>query len=218
MATATLASDPMALRRSGFTTCKIKPTPKGGDPVGGELTAALVKAGTTDLGADLETLLQRFPLRAARWLSVIARRGGNTEVVTAPWVAESRSKEVTFAHDLTERADIEQQLTVLARELGTEVVAAGRRVVRVAVMVRSSSFYTQTPKAKLRGGPSTDLEVISHAALSVLEKIELRWPVRLIGVRAALHLDERQDPQSRHTNDGRPGIGRGQEPTAPPTA
>jgi DNA polymerase IV len=47
--------------------------------------------------ADLETLLQRFPIRAARWLSDIARGGGDTEVVTEPWIARSRSKEVTFA-------------------------------------------------------------------------------------------------------------------------
>jgi DNA polymerase-4 len=77
--------------------------------------------------ADLETLLQRFPVRAARWLSDIARGGGDTEVVTEPWVARSRSKEVTFARDLTQRAAVEKQLTVLARELGEEVVAAGRR-------------------------------------------------------------------------------------------
>jgi DNA polymerase-4 len=140
--------------------------------------------------ADLETLLQRFPPRAARWLSVIARGGGDTEVVTEPWVAKSRSKEVTFARDLTERADIEEQLTVLARELGTEVAAAGRRVIRVGVKVRSSSFFTQTREAKLRGGPTTDLDVISRAALSVLEKFELKRPVRLLGVRADLHLDE----------------------------
>jgi len=140
--------------------------------------------------ADLETLLQRFPPRAAQWLCVIARGGGDTEVVTEPWVAKSRSKEVTFARDLTERADIEQQLSVLARELGAEVVAAGRRVVRVAVKVRSSSFFTQTRETKLRGGPTTDLEVISGAALSVLEKFELKRPVRLLGVRADLDVDE----------------------------
>jgi DNA polymerase IV len=140
-------------------------------------------------GADLETLLGRFPPRAAGWLSVIARGGGDTEVVTEPWVARSRSKEVTFARDLTERADIERQLTVLARELGAEVVAAGRRVVRVAVKVRTSSFFTQTRETKLRGGPTTDLEVISGTALAVLAKIELRRPVRLLGVRADLEHD-----------------------------
>jgi DNA polymerase IV len=140
--------------------------------------------------ADLDTLLQRFPPRAARWLSDIARGGGDTEVVTEPWVARSRSKEVTFGHDLTARAEIEQQLTVLARELGAEVVAAGRRVIRVAVKVRSSSFFTQTREAKLRGGPTTDLEVICRTALSVLEKFELKRPVRLLGVRADLQLDD----------------------------
>ena len=140
--------------------------------------------------ADLETLLQRFPVRAARWLSDIARGGGDTEVVTEPWVARSRSKEVTFARDLTRRADVEEQLAVLARELGTEVVAAGRRVIRVGVKVRSSSFFTQTREAKLRGGPTTDLEVITRTALTVLEKFELKRPVRLLGVRADLQLDE----------------------------
>jgi DNA polymerase-4 len=140
--------------------------------------------------ADLATLLQRFPPRAARWLSDIARGGGDTEVATEPWVARSRSKEVTFARDLTDRAEIEEQLSGLARELGAEVAAAGRQVIRVAVKVRSSSFFTQTREAKLRGGPTTDLEVISRTALAVLEKFELKRPVRLLGVRADLRLDD----------------------------
>ncbi len=139
--------------------------------------------------ADTSTLLQRFTPRAAGWLSVIARGGGDTEVVTEPWVARSRSKEVTFPQDLTERAEIEQQVTRLARELGAEVVAAGRRVIRVGVKVRSSSFFTQTREAKLRGGPTTDLDVIADAAHAVLGKFELRRPVRLLGVRADLDLD-----------------------------
>ena len=63
-------------------------------------------------------------------------------------------------------------------------------MIRVAVKVRSSSFFTQTREAKLREGPTTDLEVISGTALSVLAKFELKRPVRLLGVRADLHLDE----------------------------
>jgi DNA polymerase-4 len=136
--------------------------------------------------AQPETLLQRFPIRAAGWLLDTARGGGDTDVVIEPWVARSRSKETTFAADLTERAQIEEQLTVLARELGAEVAAAGRQVIRVAVKVRSSSFFTQTRETKLRGGPTTDLDVIAGTALSVLEKFELRRPVRLLGVRADL--------------------------------
>ncbi|WP_030435227.1 DNA polymerase IV [Actinoplanes subtropicus] len=140
--------------------------------------------------ADLDTLTRSFPPRAARWLVVVARGGGETEVVTEPWVARSRSKEVTFDRDLTERTEIEEQVVALARALGAEVTAAGRRVIRVGVKVRTASFFTRTREAKLRGGPTTDPDVIARAALAVLEKFELTRPVRLLGVRADLEMDE----------------------------
>jgi len=140
--------------------------------------------------AEMETLTERFPPRAAQWLSVNARGGGDIEVVTEPWVAKSRSKEVTFARDLTDRGEIERHVRVLARELGTEVVADGRQVIRVGVKVRSSSFFTQTREAKLPGGPTTDVDVISGAAVVVLAKFPLTRPVRLLGVRADLDLGE----------------------------
>ncbi|MFF5288109.1 DNA polymerase IV [Paractinoplanes globisporus] len=140
--------------------------------------------------AGLETLAPRFTPRAATWLVVIARGGGDTEVVTEPWVARSRSKEVTFDRDLTERTEIEEQVTALARALGAEVVAAGRRVIRVGVKVRTASFFTQTREAKLRDGPTTDPDVIAHAALTVLTKFELDRPVRLLGVRADLLVND----------------------------
>ncbi|GIE97711.1 DNA polymerase IV [Paractinoplanes rishiriensis] len=139
--------------------------------------------------AGPDRLQERFPPRAARWLTVIARGGGDTEIVTEPWVAKSRSKEVTFPHDLTDRADVETQLTTLARALTAEVAAAGRQVIRVGVKVRSSTFFTQTREAKLRGGPTTDPDVIAAAAREVLTKFELKRPVRLLGVRADLHVD-----------------------------
>jgi DNA polymerase-4 len=140
--------------------------------------------------AGLETLAPRFTPRAAAWLVVIARGGGDTEVVTEPWVARSRSKEVTFDRDLTERTEIEEQVTALARALGAEVVAAGRRVIRVGVKVRTASFFTQTREAKLRDGPTTDPDVIAHAALAVLTKFDLDRPVRLLGVRADLLVND----------------------------
>jgi hypothetical protein len=64
---------------------------------------------------------------------------------------------------------------------GVGPTTAGRRVIRVAVKVRSSSFFTQTRQAKLRGGPTTELEVVTRTALSVLAKFELKRPVRLLG-------------------------------------
>jgi DNA polymerase IV len=151
--------------------------------------AALGLATVADLAAaDPATLHRGFPPRAAKWLIVIARGGGDTEIVTEPWVARSRSKEVTFPVDLTDRAEIASQVSGLARELGKEVVADGRQVIRVGVKVRSASFFTRTRETKLRDGPTTDLDVIAAAALTVLEKFELDRPVRLLGVRADLLL------------------------------
>jgi DNA polymerase-4 len=41
---------------------------------------------------------------------------------------------------------------------------------------------------KLRGGPTTDPAEVSAAALTVLGKIELDRPVRLLGVRVDLEM------------------------------
>ena len=90
-----------------------------------------------------------------------------------------------------------------ALELGLADVARGRhaqvsrswraapgRVIRVGVKVRTWSFFTPTREAKLPDGPTTDPDVIAHMALTVLGKFELTRPVRLLGVRADLQLDE----------------------------
>jgi DNA polymerase-4 len=139
--------------------------------------------------ADPGPLLERFGPTMGPWLPRLARGAGDTQVVTAPWVARSRSRETTFPHDLTDRKEIEQRLTMLARELGRDVVDGGRRVSRVAVKVRFASFFTQTRITTLRSGPTTDLAEIEQAALTVLDRFDLDRPVRLLGVRADLTLD-----------------------------
>ncbi|MEV6926523.1 DNA polymerase IV [Dactylosporangium sp. NPDC051485] len=139
---------------------------------------------------DLVRLQERFPVRAAQWLLVIAAGGGDTEIVTEPWIARSRSKEETFAADLSDPADIEREVERLTRELGAEVVAAGRRVVKVAVKARTSSFYTVIRETKIRQGPTTDLDVMVSTAMTALAKVEMRRPVRLLGVRADLESEE----------------------------
>ncbi|MEV0131948.1 hypothetical protein AB0H83_26225 [Dactylosporangium sp. NPDC050688] len=108
-------------------------------------------------------------------------------VDTEPWVARSRSRETTFAEDLTDRDEIAGHVAALARALGASVVADGRQVTHVAVKVRFASFATPTRVMKLRGGPTTDLDTIERAALAVLEKFDLTGRrVRLVGVRTDL--------------------------------
>jgi DNA polymerase-4 len=70
----------------------------------------------------------------------------------------------------------------LAEALTAEIVGEGRSAARVFVTVRTSSFFTRTLATKL-ADPTTDAVTVSAAALRVLERFELRKPVRLLGVR-----------------------------------
>ena len=67
------------------------------------------------------------------------------------------------------------------------MVAEARIVTRVAVTVRTSTFYTRTKIRKL-DQPTTDADAIVAAALRVLDLFELDRPVRLLGVRLELRM------------------------------
>jgi DNA polymerase-4 len=75
----------------------------------------------------------------------------------------------------------------LARQALDEVVAARRIVTRVAVTVRTATFYTRTKIRKL-AAPCTDPDVITATALHVLDLFELDRPIRLLGVRLELEM------------------------------
>jgi DNA polymerase IV len=100
-------------------------------------------------------------------------------------VPRSRSHVVTFARDLTDRAEMDHAVTDLARRTLKDVVTEARIVARVAVTVRTATFYTRTKIRKL-AEPSTDPDVIVAAVLQILDLFELDRPVRLLGVRLEL--------------------------------
>ena len=142
--------------------------------------------------ADAELLTSTFGPRTGLWVLLLAKGGGDTEVSAAPWVPRSRSHEVTFARDLTDRAEMDQAVTDLARRTLDDVVAITSRariVARVAVTVRTATFYTRTKIRKL-AEPSTDPDIIVAAALQILGLFELDRPVRLLGVRLELEMPE----------------------------
>jgi DNA polymerase IV len=132
--------------------------------------------------ADPAELATRFGPSIGPWLQRLAAGDGDTVVSAAPWVARSRSRETTFARDLTDRADIEAQVVSLARELVESTVTPDRPVARVAVKVRFAPFFTQTRIMKLPS-PTVDTAEIEQAALTVLDRFRHTRPVRLLGVR-----------------------------------
>lgn len=135
--------------------------------------------------ADEQLLASTFGPTIGPWLRRMGNGVGDTTISTAPRLARGRSRSVTYPHDLTERAEIEARITELAHAVTAEVVAEDRVVERVAVTVRTSTFFTRTKSSKLPT-PTTDADSVARAALFVLDRFELDRPVRLLGVRVDL--------------------------------
>ena len=157
--------------------------------VGPKTAKKLAALGITTVwelaNGDAELLTSTFGPRTGLWLLLLAKGGGDAGVSAEPWVPRSRSHVVTFPRDLTDRADMDSAVTELARQALDDVLASARIVTRVAVTVRTATFYTRTKIRKLPA-PSTDADVIIAAALRVLDLFELDRPIRLLGVRLEL--------------------------------
>ena len=135
--------------------------------------------------SDHRELAQQFGPTIGPYLKMLGLGGDDSPVVDEPHVARSRSREVTFEHDLTSRTEIDEHVARLGAEVTESVVAEGRRVTHVAVKVRTATFFTRTKIHKLPQ-PTTDPAEVARAALVVLDRFELTRPVRLLGVRVVL--------------------------------
>ncbi len=157
--------------------------------VGPKTAKKLAAMGITtvaDLAAtDAAVLTSTFGPTTGLWILLLAKGGGDTTVSAQPWVPRSRSHVVTFPEDLTDRAEMDAAVVDLAQRTLTEIVEQDRVVTRVAVTVRTNTFYTRTKIRKLPS-PTTADDVIVDTALDVLDQFELDRPVRLLGVRLEL--------------------------------
>jgi DNA polymerase IV len=135
--------------------------------------------------ADVDRMRARFGPTTGPWFVMLGRGVGSTSITAEPWVRRGLSHQTTFPRDLTDRDEIESALTELARQVTTDVVADGRWIERVGIVVRFPSFYTPTRVTKLPA-PTQDPGVVAQAAISLLDRLDLRRPVRLLGVRAEL--------------------------------
>ncbi|GAA3706419.1 DNA polymerase IV [Microlunatus aurantiacus] len=140
----------------------------------------------TDLAtADREDLASWFGPSTGPWLRALARGGTSRTVHPEERLARSRSKQVTFAHDLTEADEIATRVAALTEDVCRTVFAEGRTVTHVGVIVRTSTFFTQVKTGKL-AAPSTEVAPVVTKAREVLGRFEITRPVRLLGVRVDL--------------------------------
>ncbi len=150
--------------------------------------------------ADVAVLRARFGPTMGAWYLLLARGVGSTEVTAEPWVPRSRSRQTTFVTDLNARADIEREIVALAHRVTADVTVEGRWIRRVAIVVRSASFFTRTRITTL-ARPTQDPDDVASAAVGLLDRVDLRRPVRLLGVRAEL-VPENDPAQTDSLRDG----------------
>ncbi|MFZ2240828.1 MAG: DNA polymerase IV [Gordonia amarae] len=141
------------------------------------------------IGTPRDRLISIFGPHQGNWLYVLCRGGGDSSITVQPWVAKSHSKSRTFARDLTGPDELAHEAGELARELLKQVVAEKRDVFRVAVTVRTTTFYTRTKSHKLRAATVSADDLLPEVE-ALLAKFELDRPVRLLGVRFDLLDDE----------------------------
>jgi DNA polymerase-4 len=156
--------------------------------IGGKTARKLAEAGVTTVRqlalADPADLARRFGPKMGPWYWELARGASGTEVTATPWLAKSRSREVTFQTNIADRAELSTQVVALARRVADDVVEESRPAHRVGVKVRFAPFTTQTRSMTLPE-PTSDPAVLETAALTVLDMFEHGRPVRLLGVWAS---------------------------------
>ena len=133
-------------------------------------------------GTDAQTLADRLGPRMGPWYRRLGRGVDTSPVDPSPWVPRGHGRETTFQQDLTEWAQVADEVRRLAARVLEDVRAEGRPVVRVGLKLRYVPFETRTRSLTLPA-PTLDEEVVSAAAVGLLSRLDDTRAVRLVGVR-----------------------------------
>ncbi len=160
--------------------------------VGPKTAERLTGIGIRTIGelqvAPAELLAGRFGERQARLLRARAHFHDDSPVETER-IAKSRSSEVTFPRDVSDRSELEATMIDLARELADGLRTRALRARTVAVKIRLDDWTTVT-RARTLACFVDDAATIGGTALELLRAYAPARPVRLLGVRVAAFEDE----------------------------
>jgi DNA polymerase-4 len=155
--------------------------------IGPKTAARLAELGLTTLAAlgaaPERVLVERFGPNLGRELG---RRGRfeHDGVIGAARKVVSESRERTFDTDISDPAQMREQLSLMAEELCAGLAAHGRRGRTIGIKVRLDDWTTVT-RARTVAEPTSDAQLISAVALELLREYAPARAVRLLGVRVA---------------------------------
>jgi len=137
----------------------------------GELSIMPLSALKSHLGASGE-LLQRYA------------SGIDDREIEPPSAAKSISRETTFGQDTRDRLLLKATLRYLSERVGSELRQQGKQARCVTLKLRYSDFTTITRRHTLGQASDTD-QTIFDTGLKLLKRIQVKQPVRLIGIGVA---------------------------------
>jgi DNA polymerase-4 len=132
--------------------------------------------------ADHDVLTAEFGPRMGLWYAALGRGAGSATVDDSPWVARGHSRETTYQQNLAETAEIEDALRALTAQVLDDIEREGRPVTRLTLKIRYAPFFTKTFSRTLPAA-TTDREVVTAEALTLIRKREPGREIRLLGLR-----------------------------------
>jgi DNA polymerase-4 len=132
--------------------------------------------------ADVEVLADEIGPTMGPWLHRLGRGVDSARVDPSPYVPVAHGREETYQSDLDDWDVVRRELRALAHRVVVDIDAESRPARRVGIKVRFRTFTTLTRSLTL-AEPSNDPDLIAGAAETLLDRIESRAPVRLLGVR-----------------------------------
>jgi DNA polymerase-4 len=153
----------------------------------GPVTAKKLRAIGIERLVDVRTapaeLLQNTVGSLAEWLLQLAH-GIDDRSVEPNRETKSISSETTFAKDVTDWQEMNQQIQSLAEDVAEQLKRKGLRARTVTIKVRYNNFKTVTRSHSTEYFTDSRVEVVNRAQM-LLERTEAaQKPVRLLGVGA----------------------------------
>jgi len=156
--------------------------------VGAKTEQALREMGITTIGelasCPLEEIGKTFGMPGIIMHSYA--NGTDNRAVEMPGESKSINRQITFAHDTSDRNFLESNLRGLCNEISAKLRSHDKQATCVTLKLRYADFTTITRQATLTEA-SNATQAISSIALRLLNKtlLERQKPIRLIGVKVS---------------------------------
>ena len=139
-----------------------------------------------DLAAtEARVLADRLGPTMGPWFRRLGRGVDSSPVDATPWVARGHGREVTFQENQSDWMAVADAVRELASQVTDDIGAEGRPAARVGMKLRYAPFETRSRSLTLPA-PTSDVAVITDAALDLLTRFDQTRAVRLVGVRAEM--------------------------------